>query len=911
MQRGGRTISCPSSSLRWPTPSQEVRREAYSIHMPEPARLAAALADRYRIERELGAGGMATVYLAEDLKHDRKVAIKVLKPELAAVLGADRFVVEIKTTAALSHPHILPLFDSGSADGFLYYVMPFIKGETIREKLNRETQFGVDEAVRIAREVADALDYAHRNGVIHRDIKPENILLHDGRAMVMDFGIALAVSAAAGGRMTETGLSLGTPHYMSPEQATADKEISGRSDIYSLASVLFEMLAGQPPHIGGSAQQIIMKIIAEPVQPVTALRKSVPLNVSMALGKALEKLPADRFESAKTFSDALGNPGFTSTSGAGARVSAVAGKHGVPLWAFAGAILLAVGAVAVAAWKPGQPAQSSAPMVRFTLELPDSQNIVATIGQRPIAIAPDGSEILYFGFSNGAPVVYRRFLNELAVSQVPGVARPVALAFDPAGGDFAVQEEGNRITRRSRAGGTPTTIAENGTRPSWSDDVLAFARGGSIWRVSSSGGPPEQVTASDSGQGGGHSWPHMLPGGTALLYNYFREALAPSSFEVGVVRLSDGVEQKLGLRGSDPRYVSTGHILAAQPDGSVLAQPFDLKTLQLSGVPIKVLDGVLVKPGGGALYDVSRNGVLVYVEGNAWVRPVITNNAGREIPLDLPGGEYSHPRWSPSGDRVVLDRLEGGRSDIWIVGRNPGQAIRLTRDGRSNSPAWSPDGKRIGWIFSDSAAGARIVWQNADGSGSPQPIALRGYAPFFFQFTPDGKSIVAVVGSSFRHDIVLLPIDSTIAPTVLANAPADELQATVSPDGRWVAYSTSETGRGEVYVTSVTDPSTKVQITTDGGAEPAWLDNTTLMARRSGEFVRITLSLVSGIEVKRRETMHADLYRRGAPDRAYDVLPRTGEVVALARVNTSRDRIVVVTGWLEQLRQRMAQAVQP
>src|SRR5687768_15185448 len=238
-------------------------------------RVSAALSDRYRLERELGQGGMATVYLAQDLKHDRKVALKVLKPELAAVLGADRFVVEIKTTASLQHPHILPLFDSGTADGFLFYVMPFIEGETLRDKLNRETQLGVDEAVRIAREVADALDYAHSKGVIHRDIKPENILIQNGRLMVADFGIALAVSAAAGGRMTETGLLLGTPHYMSPEQATADKEISGRSDIYSLASVLYEMHAGQPPHLGGSAQQIIMKIIAEPVQPVTALRKSV------------------------------------------------------------------------------------------------------------------------------------------------------------------------------------------------------------------------------------------------------------------------------------------------------------------------------------------------------------------------------------------------------------------------------------------------------------------------------------------------------------------------------------------------------------------------------------------------------------------------------------------------------------
>ena len=285
-------------------------------------RLSTALADRYRLERELGQGGMATVYLAQDLKHDRKVALKVLKPELAAVLGADRFVVEIKTTASLQHPHILPLFDSGTADGFLFYVMPFIEGETLRDKLNRETQLGVDEAVRIAIDVADALHYAHSQGIIHRDIKPENILIQNGRPMVADFGIALAVSAAAGGRMTETGLSLGTPHYMSPEQATADKEISGRSDVYSLASVLYEMLAGQPPHLGGSAQQIIMKIIAEAPQHVTALRKSVPPNVGAAIARALEKLPADRFQGAQPFAEALKNPAFTGPSMARGTVAA-------------------------------------------------------------------------------------------------------------------------------------------------------------------------------------------------------------------------------------------------------------------------------------------------------------------------------------------------------------------------------------------------------------------------------------------------------------------------------------------------------------------------------------------------------------------------------------------------------------
>jgi serine/threonine-protein kinase len=277
-------------------------------------RLTAALADRYRIERELGAGGMATVYLAQDLKHDRKVALKVLKPELAAVIGADRFVVEIKTTASLQHPHILPLFDSGTADGFLFYVMPFIDGETLRSKLDRETQLGIDEAVKITIAVADALDYAHRHGVVHRDIKPENILLHDGRPMVADFGIALALSAAAGGRMTETGMSLGTPHYMSQEQATAEKEITARSDVYSLGSVLYEMLTGNPPHTGASAQQIIMKIVTEEAAPVTKLRKAVPTNVASAVAKSLEKLPADRFGSAAEFGAALADPNFLSSS---------------------------------------------------------------------------------------------------------------------------------------------------------------------------------------------------------------------------------------------------------------------------------------------------------------------------------------------------------------------------------------------------------------------------------------------------------------------------------------------------------------------------------------------------------------------------------------------------------------------
>jgi Tol biopolymer transport system component len=270
-----------------------------------PSRLTAALADRYQIEREIGSGGMATVYLAQDLKHDRKVAVKVLKPELAAVLGAGRFLSEIKTTANLQHPHILPLFDSGEVDGSLFYVMPYVEGESLREKLDREKHLPIEEAVRIAGEMADGLDHAHRRGVIHRDIKPGNILLHEGRAQVADFGISLAVNAAGGARLTETGLSVGTPSYMSPEQASGEGGVDGRSDLYSLAAVVYEMLSGQPPHTGPTAQAIVAKILTERPEPLRKTRPRTPFWVEEAVDRALERIPADRHASAGEFAQDL------------------------------------------------------------------------------------------------------------------------------------------------------------------------------------------------------------------------------------------------------------------------------------------------------------------------------------------------------------------------------------------------------------------------------------------------------------------------------------------------------------------------------------------------------------------------------------------------------------------------------
>src|SRR3989475_7163952 len=282
---------------------------APSPRLTDPlARLQRALADRYTLERELGRGGMATVYLAQDRKHHRRVAIKVLAPELAAALGPERFLREIEIAAGLTHPHILPLYDSGAAAGLLYYVMPYVEGETLRDRLKREGQLPLEDVLRITREVADALSYAHDHDVVHRDIKPENILFEAGHAVVSDFGIARAITAAIGGSLTATGIAIGTPAYMSPEQATGSSRLDGRSDIYGLGCVLYEMLAGEPPYTGPTAQVVMAKRLADPVPSVRRLREGVPPAIDAAVSRALAKAAVDRFATAALFADALAAP---------------------------------------------------------------------------------------------------------------------------------------------------------------------------------------------------------------------------------------------------------------------------------------------------------------------------------------------------------------------------------------------------------------------------------------------------------------------------------------------------------------------------------------------------------------------------------------------------------------------------
>src|SRR5437764_950178 len=362
------------------------------------------LAERYVIERKIGAGGMATVFLARDLKHDRHVAVKILEPELAAVMGVERFLAEISVTAHLQHPNILPLFDSGeTSNGSLFYVMPFVEGDSLRQRLDREKQLPVDEAIRITTAIAGAVDYAHRHQVVHRDLKPENVLFQEGQPLVSDFGIALAVSHAGGHRITQTGLSLGTPAYMSPEQATGDRAIDGRTDVYSLGAILYEMLTGDPPHTGSTAQAIIARVLTEKPRAVRTVRPAVPVHVESVVERALEKLPADRWETAGAFCDALTGKtttGLPSDISAGrSRTRELLAPTSLALATFG----LVAATFAVLEWRAAGRAED-ATIIRFEVPLTGGDRS----GLSPVpAISPDGNTIAYAGvLPNGQPSLF-------------------------------------------------------------------------------------------------------------------------------------------------------------------------------------------------------------------------------------------------------------------------------------------------------------------------------------------------------------------------------------------------------------------------------------------------------------------------------------------------------------------------
>jgi serine/threonine-protein kinase len=888
-------------------------------------RLSTALADRYKIERHLGEGGMANVYLAEDLKHHRKVAVKVLRPELAAVLGAERFVKEIETTANLQHPHILPLFDSGEADSFLYYVMPFIDGETLRDKLNRETQLGIDEAVSLTTAIADALDYAHRQNVIHRDIKPENILLHDGRPMVADFGIALAVSAAAGGRMTETGMSLGTPHYMSPEQATAEKDLTSRSDIYSLGCVLYEMLTGEPPHVGGSAQAIIMKIVTDEARPVTELRKSVPPHVAAATAKSLEKLAADRFGSAAKFAEALTNPAFAMPATSVAARAVIRPTGPWDRWGPVAAAV-AVASLAVAAWALTRPLPNP-PVTRVAVRLADGQELAA---EGTFDISADGSIIVYQGPSEeGVSQLWMRRWDALEgtpVREGVEVGRP---AISPNGGEVAIAGQGT-LRVIPLQGGASRTVATGlvSCCPRWSDDgawIYFDHLEGGIGRVPSSGGPVEVVMKVDSAGGGFNTWIDVLPGGESLVYEA-NDAVGP---RIEALNMRTGEKRRLA-DGQYPRY-GNGYLLFATPDGlTLMGAPFDLDALEFTSPPVPVAEGVLPPSGGYNYFAVSQTGKLVYSAGSrlppeydlVWV-----SRGGRITSIDGgytfdPGNNNRGISLSPDGSRVAITTLEDDNYDIWIKELPTGPASRLTFDDAIDvRPRWSPDGAKV--MFLSDRGKARndpsVFAKSATGTGTAELLLDHQLPLWEAVLSPDQTWLLARTGGSTTiaggRDVwaMRLGTDSTADPLIVT--PFDEKAITLSPDGHWLMYESDETGRNEVYLRPFPDiDQGKWQISTEGGVMPRWAHSgrEIFYINRNNEMVAAQVDLGSGASpVRSRDVLFpldpAMLFRQGEQYALYDVGPGDQRFLMLRTVDlqATEPDLILVENWFEELKAKV------
>jgi eukaryotic-like serine/threonine-protein kinase len=829
-------------------------------------RLSTALADRYRIVRLLGEGGTASVYLAEDLKHDRKVALKVLRPELAAMLGAERFLQEIKTTAQLQHPHILSLYDSGSTtaqgDGteFLYYVMPYVQGETLRHKLERERQLGVDEAIRITTEVADALQYAHDNGVIHRDIKPENILLHNNRAIVADFGIALAVSAAAGERMTGTGLSLGTPHYMSPEQATAEKHITSRSDIYSLGSVLYEMLTGEAPHTGASVQGIILKIVAEEARPVRELRRAVPAHVEAAVTKALEKLPADRFESAKAFADALRNPAFTS-SGPRAVTTRTArdpsGRRVVPALA---ALLILIAAVGAWGWlRPS----STTHVARYPIAFGASGALNGINFRVETALSPDGSSLVFRDPLTGPGQLYVKRRDELTARPLAGTEGGSGPFFSPDGAWIGFVANG-QLRRIPSAGGASLVVADSVSpefnQGAWLDDgsIVYYEFRDRTLRRLRPGSATSQLIASPATLGGEFPWlPTPLPSARGILFTAHRtECLGPVSCRPSRVYVYDQRRDTVRALFDDAIgawHVATGHVLYLTSSGTLMAVPWDNGALAATAAPVPILDGVqapglVVSRNGTALYLLGRpafapgptpNAALVWVDRSGEVEPVDSswqvNTGGALDGLDMTTESGWGIALSPDGRRIALTLLTSVGTDIWIKQLPAGPVSRLTlHPGEDRAPAWSPDGRAITFLSDrpvppETAPRPRrfALWeQPVDGTGEPRLLWGKDAVTDGFR-SPDGRWIVlgastSADGSGAGDVLAVRPEVDSVAQRLLADG-FDEQGAALSPDSRWVAYVSNEQGVNEVFVRPFPDVrGGKWQVSSGGGSAPVW-----------------------------------------------------------------------------------------
>jgi serine/threonine-protein kinase len=858
-----------------------------------PAGLAAALADRYRLERELGRGGMATVWLAQDVRHGRQVAVKVLHPELGAVLGVERFLAEIRTTAHLSHPGILPLFDSGTAAGQVFYVMPYVPGESLRARMDREGQLPVGDAVRIAIEVAEALAHAHGQGVIHRDIKPENILLQGGHPLLADFGIALAVQEAGGSRLTQTGLSLGTPQYMSPEQAGAERIVDGRSDIYSLGAVLYEMLAGVPPFSAPTTQAVLVKLMTEEPKALGTLRKSVPDHVADAVHTALEKLPADRFATPTEFAQALGRAAETSSRRAAGRAAAPPRRRATILAAGAAGLVLGGIAGLLATRALTRPPALQPPSHLAIL----AENVGGSGSpalRRQLAFTPDGESLL-FVVVNAAGVneLMRQRLDAPDATRVPGSNGLAGPTVSPDG----------RWLYGSGAEGAYRMPLQGGPRTRLPEEFFqaAVAPDGTLWFSGTSAilrriRPGADSVETPFGEGRRLEMQQLLDDRTAIALS---RVLGTASGFVFLLDLERGdTTRLLDVPVVEARWTA-GHLVWVLPDGSLVAATHDLESGQ-RGPSFQVATGVSLTGTGIAQVAVASNGTVAYIPESPRSLTFV-NLEGASRPAFPEARNFHAPLFSPDGRRLSFDFTSAEGRDSWVLDLAQGTLTRASFAGDGHDATWAPDGRHLTYVSARS--GALGVYRiRPGGSGVAESLFAAPELTWTGEWLADGSGLVttAALSPGSTSDIALLAGGGSGPLRPIVATPFNEQYPALSPDGRWLAYVSNQSGPQQVYVRPFpgTDADEAVQVSLDGGTEPAWSPDGRHLAYRSTteghpELMLADVSGTDGLTVTARRALFpiAD-YIATAPHANYDWMPDGRGFVMVQRGPSTRIMVI-------------------
>jgi serine/threonine-protein kinase len=782
------------------------------------AQLLSSLSDRYAIDREIGRGGMATVFLARDIKHDRQVALKVLDPELGAVLGAERFLAEIRVTANLQHPNLLPLFDSGEAGGLLFYVMPFVEGESLRARLDREKQLPIDEAIHFASAIATALEYAHDHGVIHRDLKPENILLQAGQPVIADFGIALAVSNAGGARITQTGLSLGTPQYMSPEQATGDRGVDGRTDIYSLGAMTYEMLTGEAPHTGNTAQAIVAKLMTEEVRPLTVLRRNVPPHVDAAVRHALEKLPADRFATAREFADALSGRGalaYTTERGAPATTGAHRDR-----WRYAGWAVAAV--ITVAALAFARTTENGAADVVVSTILPPAGldfSEQSSFG----AISPDGRRFAFVTLgARGETKLWIRRLDTLTAQPLTGTDGARAPFWSPDNKHVAYFA-GDALFTVDASGSAPRQVCEapNASSGAWgTGDIMVVATPKGILKTTPSGPTCTVAIAPLPGVTTPLRHPALLPDGRHVLFTASHKVM----YEIVAGDLHTGEYHTLSEQVFDPIFVAPDILVFGETgiEGTMrlLAQRFNPSRLRLDGQPVAVSEPV--RAGGGVLaYTVSAAGPLVYLPGLGDNGEVRTDRTGRVLDTVASRGAWMHA-WARN-HQWIAHSSDVGVTKFDLSKRVDLQMVRVASFGAA-SPAWSPRDSLLAYSTCDTTVCRLMTRDLTTDRESTLATGTVTAAYWPSSWSADGRYLVASRIDHFSVNGAQIWVYDALT-RKLTQLFVDEggaIEGAISPDGHWIAYRSEQTGVAEVMLRPFMRDGAPQRVSTSGGRSPLW-----------------------------------------------------------------------------------------